>query len=364
MDEKLTEAKHARKFSQERYLELFDFAPLGYCLLNDEGIIQEANLTVSTLLQVERELLYAKAISHFVYSLDQNIYYLYKKKLLDTQESHTCELKMVKKNGQIFWSRLEGIATKNLEGNLYIKLAVIDVTRREVHLLETNQKLKDAHDQLQSFNQSISHDLKSPLNTIVSFTEIILKEHQEDFNEKSKTIFSHITTATKRMSDVLDGLQELSRLSHADLVKEKFDISALVQMIAMEMEQVSLGRKIQFTIQKNIYTYGDSRLITVLMNNLINNAYKYTSKKDIAVIEFGMINIDGRETYFLRDNGAGFDMRHCDKLFLPFERLHTNNDFVGTGIGLASVFRVITRHGGKVWAQSQPDMGATFFFTL
>jgi light-regulated signal transduction histidine kinase (bacteriophytochrome) len=271
---------------------------------------------------------------------------------------------MIKQGGLQFWGRLEGVVNKGPDGQPFTRMVLSDVTRREEQLLNANKVLEDAHRELQSFNYSISHDLKSPLNTIISFCNIIIKDHQENLNSDAQQLFSRVINATKRMASVLDGLLEISRISRAELSIEEFDLSQLVQTLAAEFQVQDPNRKIKFIIPHGIKIIGDARLLTMVMSNLINNAFKFTANKAEAEIEFGMMDNNGTKTYFLRDNGAGFDMRHYGKLFTPFERLHSNNIFAGTGVGLASVQRVIQRHNGKVWAEGTIDIGATFFFSL
>jgi light-regulated signal transduction histidine kinase (bacteriophytochrome) len=271
---------------------------------------------------------------------------------------------MIKKGGVQFWGRLEGVVNKGPDGQPITRMVLSDVTKREELLLNANKVLEDAHHELQSFNYSISHDLKSPLNTIISFCNIIIKDHHENLNTDAQQLFSRVVNATKRMASVLDGLLEISRISRAELKREEFDLSLLVQTLAAEFQAQEPNRKIKFLISKEIKITGDARLLTVVMSNLINNAFKFTANKSEAVIEFGVIDIDGNKTYFLRDNGAGFDMRHYGKLFTPFERLHSNSVFAGTGVGLASVQRVIQRHNGDVWAEGSIDIGATFYFSF
>jgi light-regulated signal transduction histidine kinase (bacteriophytochrome) len=224
--------------------------------------------------------------------------------------------------------------------------------------------MKKTQDELESFIYTVSHDLRSPLSAIMGFTQIILDEHNDGLNQTAQLHLSRIINATKRMRLVIDGLLEFSQLSRTELAREKVNLSFFARDIATELQQLDTGRKAKFVIEDNIVITGDMHLLTIALTNLMQNAYKFTERQPETVIEFGKTKINENETYFLRDNGAGFDMRHVDKLFKPFERLHGTNEFPGTGTGLATVHRIIQRHGGKIWAEAEVDKGATFYFTL
>ena len=245
-----------------------------------------------------------------------------------------------------------------------------DITERkmaEKRLLVLNSGLQEANEKLESFSRSVSHDLRAPLNTINSFTKIILEDFGETLDPKVQDSFSHVLGATQRMDVVLEGLLEISNITRFDLDLESIDLSPMILEIGNELKLLWPNRDIKFVIPPKIIINGDRRLLTIIVSNLLSNACKFTAKKPHAIIEFGAIqNTTNAEKhiYFIRDNGAGFDMRHVHKLFLPFERLHTLSEFGGTGLGLATVHRAIKRHGGKIWAASQINQGATFYFTI
>jgi light-regulated signal transduction histidine kinase (bacteriophytochrome) len=199
----------------------------------------------------------------------------------------------------------------------------------------------------------------------MGFSQILLEEHNaEKLNSESLDALTRIIAATRRMGAVIDGLLVLARLSQQELKKEDIDLSLLVHELASDLQELDHKRKIQFVIQDNIKVNGDHRLLMLIMSNLMNNAYKFSSQKAETRIELGSIILNNKKTFFLRDNGAGFDMRHSDKLFKPFQRLHATRDFPGMGIGLATVQRMIQRHSGKIWAEAEVNKGAIFYFTL
>jgi PAS domain S-box-containing protein len=242
---------------------------------------------------------------------------------------------------------------QNLSGVVISHTNISDIIKRKKELVSINSELE-------SFNYSVSHDLSSPLHSIIGFSQI-LNDHSTTFSPEAKDALKRVIKNANIMSMVINGLLELSNISNLELVKKRVNLSLLAQNIADELSNLEPARVINVNIQKNIYADGDSNILTIILNNLMRNAYKFTSKRPISNIEFGILK-DG--TIFLRDNGAGFDMRHIKKLFEAFERLHSTNEFQGTGIGLATVQRGIKRLQGKIWAEAEVDKGATFYFTL
>ena len=363
-NEELRQTEVKLSASRARYFDLYDLAPVGYCTLNLASVIKETNFTTASLLGHTRHALTKHPISHFICKEDQGIYLKYRKDLVETDSSLSCELRMIKADGSKFWARLEGIIAKDIDEETVIRLVISDVTKREQELLAANLKIKEANEELEAFNSAVSHDLRSPLNSIMSFSKIISEEHEAALPEGVQAICSHVIGAAQRMSSVIDGLFELSRVSRMELMREEVDLSEMAEGIAVELKKLSPQRTVSFQIAKNIKTSCDARLVSVVLCNLLNNAFKFTANKNTAVIEFGCLKKNGEDIYYVQDNGAGFDMRHINKLFISFERLHGTDEFPGTGIGLATVKRAIKRHSGKIWAHAEVNKGATFYFTL
>jgi len=230
-------------------------------------------------------------------------------------------------------------------------------------LREVNDSLARANRELEAFTASVSHDLRSPLTTIAGqagLLEISIQNATEDQRRR----LGRIQSSVRQMSELIDALLTLSRISRHTLHREIVDVTALVDSIVADLRQKDPERQIQVTIQSNLTVHGDRRLIADLFTNLIMNAWKFTSKTANATIEVGMIHAGPMATLFVRDNGAGFDMAYEKKLFKPFQRLHGHNEFEGTGIGLATVARIVDRHGGRIWAEAKPNAGAVFYFSL
>jgi signal transduction histidine kinase len=230
-------------------------------------------------------------------------------------------------------------------------------------LRDANESLGRANRELEAFTASVSHDLRSPLTTIAGQAGL-LELSMPNANEDQRKRLGKIQGSVKQMSELIDALLVLSRISRHTLHREVIDASALIETIVSDLRQSDPARKVQVTIESGLSVHGDRRLIGDLLRNLIGNAWKFTAKTEHARIEIGQASPGPMATLFVRDNGAGFDMAHAKKLFQPFHRLHSPAEFDGSGVGLATVARIIDRHGGRIWADAKPNAGATFYFTL
>jgi light-regulated signal transduction histidine kinase (bacteriophytochrome) len=217
---------------------------------------------------------------------------------------------------------------------------------------------------VESFSYSVSHDLRAPLRAIDGFAQALREDEAERLSPSSLQLLERLQAAATRMGQLIDDLLRLSRVTRAELRREPVDLSALAGSVANELRQREPGREVKLSIQPGLSARGDLRLLRVLMENLLGNAWKFTSKRPGARIEFFSETVDGATHYAVRDDGVGFDMAYADKLFTPFQRMHKATDFPGTGIGLATVQRIVHRHGGHIEAQASVGGGATFCFTL
>ena len=231
-------------------------------------------------------------------------------------------------------------------------------------MLRTAQ-LAAANKEMESFAYSVSHDLRSPLNTIHGFSQLLTKIEAENISDKGKHYLDRIGVGVKQMGELIEGLLTLAHLSREQIKSEHVDLSAVARRIEQDHREREPQRQVQIHIQDGLRAQGDPRLLSAVFQNLLGNAWKFTSRRSLARIEVGCkLGPDGDTIFFVRDNGAGFDMAFAHKLFGTFERLHSPGDFAGTGIGLATVKRVIDRHDGRVWAEGKLNEGAMFCFTL
>ena len=241
-----------------------------------------------------------------------------------------------------------------------ILLAIEDITSRR----EIENNLKKAHEELESFSYSVSHDLRAPLRGIDGWSLAILEDYGERLDDQARKYLHRVRSETQMMGRLIDDLLIFSRQSRTEMNQKQLDLTAMAHSIAIRLQEESPDRRIEFIIQPALRANGDNQMINIALTNLFDNAVKFTGKRSHARIEFGESAVDGGKTFFVRDNGVGFDMAYADKLFGAFQRLHKLSEFPGTGIGLAMVQRIIHRHGGRIWADAQKDQGATFYFTL
>jgi DNA-binding response OmpR family regulator/anti-sigma regulatory factor (Ser/Thr protein kinase) len=227
-----------------------------------------------------------------------------------------------------------------------------------------SEELELKNKELEAFSYSVSHDLRAPLRAISGFSHILAEEHQDKLDATAKELLQNVQEAASRMGRLIEDLLKLAQTARRRLEREKVDLSGLAREIAAQLQASEPGRKAAFLIAPNLIANADQGLVRVVLENLLGNAWKFTSKRPNATIELGRQNKGNQTIFFVRDNGAGFDMRYADKLFGAFQRLHLEDDFPGTGIGLATVQRIIHRHGGRIWAESQTGRGATFYFIL
>jgi PAS domain S-box-containing protein len=242
-----------------------------------------------------------------------------------------------------------------------------DITERkqaEVALQKAKLELEAANEELEAFSYSVSHDLRAPLRSIDGYSHALLEDYGELLPLEGRNFIGYVRSSARRMAELIEDLLKLSQVTRAHINSVPVDLTRLAENILAELQRTNPERRVRYSVAQNLTARGDLRLLQVVLENLLNNAWKYSSKQEQAEIEFGSKYENGQIIYFVRDNGAGFDMTYADKLFGAFQRLHTTTEFPGTGIGLATVQRIIHRHGGRVWAESTVDQGATFFFTL
>lgn len=227
----------------------------------------------------------------------------------------------------------------------------------------TDQQLALLSHELETLCYSISHDLRAPLRTITGFSEALVEDAGASLNEECKKHLERICSATRKMGEMIDGVLKVSRVTQSEMKLEEIDLSATAREVAATLRRKE-ARPTEISIQDGLVARADSALIQSALHSLLENAWKFSAKNPNARIEFGQMQTSIGATYFVRDNGVGLDLARAKKLFAPFQRFHHHNDFPGLGIGLATLYRVIARHGGKVWAESAVNKGATFFFTL
>jgi light-regulated signal transduction histidine kinase (bacteriophytochrome) len=233
---------------------------------------------------------------------------------------------------------------------------------RNVELERAKEAVEATSRELEAFSYSVSHDLRAPLRSIDGFSQALEEDNGPQLDEVGKSHLRRVREATRRMAALIDDLLRLARISRGDLSREIVDLTPVVRGTVDRLRKSEPKRQVRLVLPDHLMARGDPRLLAVALENLLSNSWKFTSRRPVAHIEVGML--PDKNVYFVRDDGAGFDMRYVDRLFGAFQRLHTTQEFEGSGIGLATVQRIVRRHGGRIWAEAGVDRGATFFFTL
>jgi light-regulated signal transduction histidine kinase (bacteriophytochrome) len=238
------------------------------------------------------------------------------------------------------------------------------IAELEHRVAQLGAQLESSQRELETFSYSVSHDLRAPLRHIDGFSKALLDDCGTQLDPEGIEYLSRICQAVGKMSQLIDALQQLSRVARAELNRQQVNLSTTAQIILLELKLANPERKVEFQVAEEVSAEADGRLVRQLLEILIGNAWKFTSKERQGRIEFGSLEQEGETVYFVRDNGVGFDMNYADKLFSVFHRLHRADEFEGSGVGLAIAQRIVRRHEGRIWAESAPGRGATFFFTL
>jgi len=260
--------------------------------------------------------------------------------------------------GWLLWLTLQRTALRPLEDEIKRR------ERTELELRRRTLELEAANRELDAFCYSISHDLRAPLRAIDGFSQVVLEDYRDKLDAQGQSHLQRVCAATQRLGNLIDDLLRLSRYALQELVPQDVDLSALAQTFAEQRSTSEPLRQVTFNIAPHLHAWGDPQLVRVVINNLLDNAWKFSAGKFPALIEFGMLERGGQRVFFVRDNGAGFDMQYATKLFGAFQRMHKQTEFPGSGIGLALVQRILNRHGGEIRAEATPGQGAMFYFTL
>jgi light-regulated signal transduction histidine kinase (bacteriophytochrome) len=356
-------------------------------------LIREVNQTGADLLELSKRELLNKSFSLFLSdAADHRIFRAHCEDVFLKQTRQSCEVTLKRKKTTPLDAQLQSIAA-NTDGSKAdsIRMTVIDITRRRqaeeelqsahAELEQRARELDETNRQLEHFSYSVSNDLRAPLRSIEGFTRAILEDYAAALPDTAKDYFKRIASASQRMSQLIDAMLNMARLTKHDLLEKTVNMTGLAEVAAHELGKNDTGRRVEYIIDKGMIVRGDADMLRVVVENLMDNAWKFTGNREQARIEFGACSLRNSDcgmrhvkseirnlkyeiVYFVRDNGTGFNMAYASKLFMPFQRLHSNLEFPGIGIGLSMVQRIIRRHGGELWAEGEPDKGATFYFTL
>jgi PAS domain S-box-containing protein len=361
--------------SRDRFVDLYDFAPVGHLTLDLRGLIVEVNLTGAELLGETRVALIKTTFHRFIEQDCRPEFHLFCRRLFQSGVRQSCELKLVKKDGTPFHARLEAIAGSHAVGTpMQYRMSLSDIThckRAEEEITKLNKALTDraaelevTNRELDAFSYSVAHDLRSPLSRIRRLAQIVLEDFGAGMAAEAKDYLQRVVEGSGRMEELTECLLNLSRLGRKLVVTRRTPLNPLVEEVLNQLKTETESRTICWEIGRLPEVNCDPKLMKIVFANLLSNAVKYTRTRDRAVIRVDKDSRAGRPVVLIRDNGVGFDMKYVERLFGVFQRLHREEEFEGTGVGLATVRRIIHKHGGRVWAEAEPDKGATFYFTF
>jgi PAS domain S-box-containing protein len=371
------QAEEALQRSEQKFATIFHGSPVALSVSEyDTGRLVEVNEAMLRLARAtSRDALIGRTSLDFGFAMEQ------RKKLLEALErfGHVdrFEIEARRLNGEPFVAEVS-VSPYELDGKRFLLSNVVDITERskareEIQRLNKNleervatrtAQLLAANQELETFNYSASHDLRAPLRTIDSFSRLLREDHSAQLDTDARDCLNRISAAAVRMDQLIKGLLNLSRVSRIELQCLPVNLSELAATIAAELRESEPRRVAEFVITPDLRVEGDPDLLRSVLQNLLDNAWKYTGKHESARIEFGAEQMGGETVFFVRDDGAGFNQNHVGKLFIAFQRLHGVDEFPGTGIGLTIVQRILQRHGGRIWAEGAVDAGATFYFTV
>ncbi len=349
---------------------LFEFAPETIVVVNREGRIIQANKQTEEMFGYAREELLGADHDILLPERFREKHWEHRRGYMSDPHVRPMgtglELYGRKKDGGEFPVDIS-LGPLPMENDIVVLALVRDVTERreaERRLLETKAELERSNKDLEQFAYSVSHDLRSPLWHIAGFITLLSKQYAPELDERGRNYIRLVQSGAEKMKESINALLDMSRFAHGPLSRSKVNLSTLAKMVAADLAKNQPDRRVEFVIPEEVSAEGDPALLRIVIENLMGNAWKYSDKKPVARIELSVSQTDGDTVYCIIDNGVGFDMEFADKLFAPFQRLHSEDEFPGLGMGLTTVQQIIDRHGGRIWAESEVNKGATFCFSL
>jgi PAS domain S-box-containing protein len=365
-----------RRLEQQReadakFRAIVEAAPDAMVIVNERGRIVLVNAETEQMFGYRRADLLDKSVETLIPERFRNLHIDHRAGYVGGTGARRImadgrRLTGLRSDGTEFPAEITISPLKTSEGTL-VAAAIRDVTERaraEQAVRRAKDEAETANAELEAFSYSVAHDLRTPLRSMSGYSTAVLDDYGDRLDATAKRHLTHIVTSAQRMSDIIDALLSLSRLTRIEPRREPVDLTEIGHAVIRQLRATDPARVVDFVADEGLLVHGDPQQLRLVLENLLGNAWKFTGKKPAARVELGCQHVDGTLAYYVRDNGAGFDMAAVDKLFAPFGRLHPQSEFAGTGIGLATVHRIVRRHGGRVWAEGAEAQGATFRFTL
>jgi len=374
-------AESALRESEQQHRALFHNAPIGICHVALSGEIILANRRFLEITGFTSKELRSLPAGGIVHPDDRGADLAAMQRVFSGEiDTFAAQERYLQKDGGIIWVETNHTVIRDPDGSPQMLVATVrDLTAQrdaedkvrtlnaelEIRVQQRTADLERANNELEAFTYSVSHDLRSPLRGLSGFSALLVEEYGDRLEETGREYARHIEAASERMAELIDDLLHLSQVSRIGTKLSRVDLSSEVTAIAEELQSREPDRRVRFVIEDGVWVTADRNLIRTVLQNLVENAWKFTSRRDSATIEFGTIGVEGSDVCcYVRDNGAGFDPAQAGQLFQPFQRLHAADEYPGTGVGLASVQRIVERHGGRAWAEGAIGSGATFYFTV
>jgi PAS domain S-box-containing protein len=357
-----SKAEASLRLASERTRDIYDNAPCGYHSVNEDGIITEINNTWLDWLKYQRSEVVNRLRFEQLILAEQRADYLLKfEKFKQEGVVRDEEFTVTRKDGTTFPVLLNATGVYDEDKNFVkSRSTALDYTEQKKAL----QRIEQLNNELESFSYSVSHDLRAPLRSIDGYTQILMEDYAPQMDAEGNRLLSVVVTNARRMARLIDDLLDFSRIGRKEIASSRIQTAALVESVVNELKVLEPERDMTIKVSPLHDVDGDSNLMRQVWMNLVSNAMKYTRKKEKALIEISSKKEPGEVVFMVKDNGTGFDMQYAPKLFGVFQRLHRQNEFEGTGVGLAIVHRIVSRHGGRIWAEAEAGKGATFYFSL
>jgi PAS domain S-box-containing protein len=363
-------AETALRESEGRLQSLIESAAAGIITIDDKSIVESINSAAERMFGYRQDEMAGQPVSILMPAPYRDEHNSSIAKLSSSSGSNIIgtrrELQGLRRDGTVF--PIEMAVSESWSGGRRTFIGIIsdetDHKNAEDERTRHALALESANKELEAFSYSVSHDLRAPLRSINGFSQALLDDCADELGETGRDYLHRVMASSERMAELIDDLLQLSRITRSEMKREEVDLSRMVASIVSGIQDAQPERQVKFNIAPDLASHGDERLLRVMLENLLSNSWKFTGKQPQGEIIFGVEECGGIPAYFVRDNGAGFDMAYTGKLFAAFQRLHSTTEFDGTGVGLAIVQRVIQRHGGQVWAEGAVGEGATFYFTL